>query len=64
MADLVWFLVITAAMSLVAWVSYRAGYDSASREADYTISNLRRSIRVLKSEVELQANRRANDPRR
>ena len=55
MADLFWFLLIAAAMAFVSWTSWRAGADSAQREAEYTIANLRRSNRVLRSELDVQA---------
>jgi len=57
MTDLFWFLFTGIVLSIVAWVSYRAGADTVRREAEYTIATLRRSNRVLRVELESERER-------
>jgi hypothetical protein len=53
-SDVLWFGVVFAAVCIVGYVGFLAGRDAAAREADSTIANLRRSNRVLRSEIEQQ----------
>ena len=46
MRDLLTFLVILLGLTLVGWVAWRAGHDTAQREAHFTIAELRRGIRI------------------
>jgi len=62
MGNLLWLALLFAVMSLVAWVAYRAGADTAQREAEYTIANLRRSNRVLRAELDVQALHKGRRP--
>lgn len=50
MGDLIFFVSTILGLCLTAWVAWRVGHDSAQREAFYTISELRRSLRAQQLE--------------
>ena len=55
--DLTLFVLAVVGASLVAWVSWRSGYDTAARRAGYTISTLRQSLKHARQETD-EANAR------
>lgn len=53
MGDLILTVALLAAVVITGWVAWRVGHDTAQRDAFYTISELRRSLRA----EQLQADR-------
>lgn len=46
MGDLILTVSLVAAVFITGWVAWRVGHDAAQRDAFYTISQLRRSLRA------------------
>lgn len=46
MGDLVLIVALLASVAVTGWVAWRVGHDTAQRNAFYTISELRRSLRA------------------
>ena len=51
MGNFLFLAMMLAAVTLASWVAWRAGHDSAQRDAYFTISELRRGLRAENLEV-------------
>lgn len=59
MTNLLITLACVGSFIVIAWVSWRAGHDTAMRHADYTISTLRHSLRTTQAEKQAETERAA-----